>query len=131
MTPRSLSSSGKILLIAGGCLAVSAVVVYSIFNPAECWWMPKCPVHLLTGHQCPGCGTQRALFLLLHGDFAQAFKANALLFLLAPYLLTAGIAELYRSRLPRLFKALMHPFSVLMILILIVIWTIMRNIFYL
>lgn len=38
--------------------------------------MPKCPVKLLTGLYCPGCGSQRALHSVLHGQFSQAIMYN-------------------------------------------------------
>jgi hypothetical protein len=34
------------------------------------WWenhMIPCPVHQLTGYECPGCGMQRAIIELLKG----------------------------------------------------------------
>ena len=38
-----------------------------------------CPLHELTGLQCPGCGATRASFLLLHGDALGALRYNLLL----------------------------------------------------
>ena len=38
-----------------------------------------CPVHELTGGYCPGCGSTRAMWLLLHGDIPGALRHNALL----------------------------------------------------
>jgi len=32
-----------------------------------------CPLKLLTGFDCPGCGIQRSLALLLKGDLANSF----------------------------------------------------------
>jgi len=35
------------------------------------WWekhMIPCPVHQLTGYECPGCGMQRAIIELLKGN---------------------------------------------------------------
>lgn len=39
---------------------------------------PPCPFHLLTGLDCPGCGSTRALRALLHGRFLQAMDFNLL-----------------------------------------------------
>ena len=33
-----------------------------------------CPVKMLTGHDCPGCGMQRALLSLFKGDFVQSMQ---------------------------------------------------------
>lgn len=46
-----------------------------------------CPILHLTGFYCPSCGISRMLFALFHGDFYQAFRYNALLFCLLPFLL--------------------------------------------
>lgn len=41
-----------------------------------------CPIRLLTGISCPGCGMTRALFALLRLDFSLAFDMHPLVFLL-------------------------------------------------
>ena len=40
-----------------------------------------CPVRLLTGFPCPGCGTTRALGAISIGDFEQAWSLNPIAFL--------------------------------------------------
>lgn len=102
--------------------------VYAFFNPAETVWMPKCPVHLLTGFECPGCGSQRALHALLHGDISGAFRSNAILFLIIPVVAVMAIAEFNRNRWPRFYKTLLHPAFIYGILSAVVLWTIFRNI---
>jgi len=39
---------------------------------------PVCPFKAITGIDCPGCGTLRMLYSLLHGDVFAAVKFNAL-----------------------------------------------------
>ncbi len=34
---------------------------------------PRCLFKLITGYECPGCGSQRAFHSLLHGDIAAAW----------------------------------------------------------
>lgn len=41
---------------------------------------------------CAGCGATRATYALLHGDFGEAFRLNALYVLMIPVLLYAWIA---------------------------------------
>lgn len=75
-------------------ILVSLGVVYSTIDPAAHKWMPQCPVHLLTGWQCPGCGMQRFLHALLHGRVLEAVRYNYWLVLALPYaavLLTAWL----------------------------------------
>ncbi len=71
------------------CLLLLRFVLYS-----------TCPVTLLTGFPCPGCGMTRALFRLLRLDFAGAFEIHpfiypililAFLFLLDRYVLKADL----------------------------------------
>lgn len=48
--------------------------------------IPNCPVKLLTGYPCPGCGMTRAGFSILKLDFKSAFEYNPLIFVL-PFIL--------------------------------------------
>ena len=52
-----------------------------------------CPIHLVTGIKCPGCGASRMAMSLLKLDFASAFRYNAALFCLLP--LMAATAARY------------------------------------
>ena len=40
--------------------------------------LPSCPIKALTGKDCPGCGTGRALAELSHLNILKAFDQNAL-----------------------------------------------------
>lgn len=40
--------------------------------------VPLCFYHAVTGHDCPGCGTTRSVFAILHGRFAAAADFNLL-----------------------------------------------------
>ena len=40
--------------------------------------LPDCPFRAVTGWHCPGCGSTRAAYLLLHGDIAGAMAMHAL-----------------------------------------------------
>lgn len=46
-----------------------------------------CPFRMLTGWDCPGCGSQRLIHDLLHLNFAEAFHDNALLFISLPFVM--------------------------------------------
>ena len=39
--------------------------------------LPVCPTKALLGIDCPGCGSLRTVYSLLHGDFASALRFNA------------------------------------------------------
>lgn len=61
--------------------------IYKVYDPALGGVFPPCPFHSLTGLQCPGCGSQRAVHHLLNFDLVSAFHQNALLVLSIPYVL--------------------------------------------
>lgn len=61
-------------------------------KPGESKWTPPCPFHLLTGLYCPGCGTTRALYAMLHLDFYQAIQCNLLSVFFTPFLLYTLVA---------------------------------------
>lgn len=69
-------------------LIVSAVYLF-MFEPGRTGFFPLCPFRLLTGLQCPGCGTTRALHEIVHGHFWAAFMLNPLLLIASPFLLWA------------------------------------------
>ncbi|MFE6645974.1 DUF2752 domain-containing protein [Nocardioides sp. NPDC057772] len=65
-------------VVAGGA-GLAAVFVTA---PGLVAYVPPCPIHALTGIDCPGCGMTRGTMLLLSGDVAGAIGHNALMFLL-------------------------------------------------
>lgn len=66
------------IIILGG------VVLYNL-NPTQYWFMPKCPFKLITGLSCPGCGIQRAIHALMHGEIKEAIQYNYFLLYSGPY----------------------------------------------
>ncbi|TXD74094.1 DUF2752 domain-containing protein [Aequorivita antarctica] len=75
----------KIALIA--ILFGGFFIVYFFYNPSENSFFIPCPFHYITGLYCPGCGSQRAIHLLLHGDVIRAFRFNPLMVLTLPILI--------------------------------------------
>jgi hypothetical protein len=71
-------------------------MLYAV-NPAGSAWYPKCPLYSLTGLHCPGCGGLRGAHQLLQGNFAAAFRMNALAFLLLPPLALTWLVNLFRK----------------------------------
>ena len=55
-------------------------------SPEEKNWL-ICIFYKLSGYYCPGCGSGRACYCILHGRFAQAFHYNPLLCILSHGLL--------------------------------------------
>jgi Protein of unknown function (DUF2752) len=73
------SAAARHLRPAAAGATVTAIVVLLYFvEPAESAWLPKCPLHWLTGWHCPGCGSTRAAHALLHGNVLRALAYNPL-----------------------------------------------------
>ena len=88
------SPAGRKLLLAGLTAALAAeTAVLFFFDPARYAIYPVCPWHALTGWDCPGCGTLRALHQLTHGNLAAAWRLNPLTVALLPVGLWIGLRE--------------------------------------
>lgn len=110
-------------------LLVGILILFFLNNSSESSWFITCPFKMMTGYDCPGCGSQRALCHLLHLHFMQAFLLNPLLFLVAIYTSIGLILNLkfFKNRFPQ-FKVNMFGTKVLMMaLILILVFFILRN----
>lgn len=106
-------------------LAAVAVlcVYYYLVDPSD-GGTPRCMLRLLTGYDCPGCGSQRALHALLHGRIAQAWSFNPAIFFAVP------LAALYAAidhLPPFLARILRAPLFILSVAALIALWWIARN----
>ena len=63
---------------------------------------PICPFYGFTGWHCPGCGTLRALYSLLHGDASAALGYNLLAVLCLPFVAYSFLAGSFAAfGLPR------------------------------
>ena len=90
---------------------------------------PKCIFYMLTGLECPGCGSQRALHALMHLRVAEAFRHNALLVSALPFLVLYASASIFRDRVPGLYRRLQGRAVILTALSLILAWCVLRNLF--
>jgi hypothetical protein len=94
MNGQPAQSPTRILFVVAGCLgmAVAGVVLY-FFDPQTAGFYPVCALHQLTGLQCPGCGSLRALHQLSHGHIAAAWRFNPLLVTFLPLGLWVGLRQ--------------------------------------
>ena len=65
---------------------MTAILVSAIDPHRRHRFLPRCPVKLLTGLDCPSCGGLRMGHDLLHADLTAAMHDNAFLLLCAPVL---------------------------------------------
>jgi hypothetical protein len=85
---RLLAATGATAMIAG-----AAGVAY--FDPTSAGFFPVCPLYMLTGLACPGCGLTRGFHALFHGDILTALDYNALLPFFALFLGFGFVGKLY------------------------------------
>ena len=103
--------------------------IYYALDPTASAVFPRCTFLSLTGYKCPGCGSQRAIHALLHGDVVSAFRYNALLLVAIPWIALCLYAEGQRIRNPRLYARLNAPLLIWLFLAILLLWWLLRNIF--
>lgn len=116
-----------LLSTATALLLLGIAAFYWLFDPAGTPWMPQCAFRRLTGLLCPGCGSQRMIHALLHGDFAAAWNANPFLLSILPIVLLMAFAAAKRTSLPRLYRTLNSPTAIAIAAAAIILWTLLRN----
>ncbi|MCM1109265.1 MAG: DUF2752 domain-containing protein [Clostridium sp.] len=82
---------------------------------------------VITGLQCPGCGSQRAVHSLLHADLRAAWGYNALLVAFLPFVLLLCVAEWQRMRWPLLYNGLHRPVVIRACFLIVCLWAVGRN----
>lgn len=107
---------------------VVLLLFYFIFDPLENRWMPQCIFYKITGLQCMGCGSQRMLHSLLHGDLKGAMEANLFLFFSLPFIVFLIFVELSRTRYPGLYKKVHSLGVIITATAMLVAWLFVRNI---
>lgn len=115
------------LLIAAG--ATGGIVLYAIICELT-GVMARCPFKWLTGLQCPGCGSQRALRALLEGNFMEAWSYNLLLPPLVIYLGMLWLLPLFKSTVAtKIYAIVTSPGAIFLLLAVVILWGVLRNIF--
>lgn len=124
MTPRLKTIATAVAALAA---AVVALWIYGSFDPAVNRFFPRCMVKVLTGLDCPGCGSQRALHALLSGDPAAAWRSNAAFVISLPLIAVLAYTRVRPRQWPRLTRFLGSRAFILALFVLTIAWTIWRN----
>lgn len=93
----------------------------------------QCTVLFFTGLYCPGCGSQRSLHHLLHGEIIIALRYNALFVIGLPFLLYLYyiVLQLYILRNVKLSsKVIFSTRFALIFIAILLIYFILRNLNY-
>lgn len=100
--------------------AMSLMVLYN-FDPSAYNFYPKCPLFVLTGFKCPGCGVSRAFYQILHGNIWEALRYNPILAVIIPIGIFYTLSSSHSKKI-----ALSVVF-----LIVTAIWWVLRNLIHL
>lgn len=71
-------------------------------------FLPMCPTKALLGIDCPGCGTLRMIYSLLHGDVMSALRFNALALVAVVLLIVAFAIWTYGRIVDRKIMSWQH-----------------------
>ena len=107
------------------------VGLYFFIDPSVSVLMPKCPLRLLTGVDCPACGVQRAAHHFLNGEFLVALRYNYFLAISIPYLIAVALTTFIKTE--KFMKAreyVQHPKVVMTFFVLTIAWWVVRNVPY-
>jgi hypothetical protein len=97
IAPVRLLDRKKILFFFSLALCAVGALAYFLFDPTKVAIFPPCLFHEMTGLDCPGCGAQRALHQLLHGNIIAALRLNAMFVLSLPVWALYGPRFLLRA----------------------------------
>ena len=117
----------KIMVAAALVAAVAGIAYLGLCDPTLTPLL-RCPFRALTGYDCPGCGSQRAIHALLHGELAQAWSYNPFIFIAIPLAALYAVAEYSTHRFRRLRAALLHPWCIIAVAVVVTAYWVMRNI---
>lgn len=116
----------KVFIGLAAVAAAGILVAAYMFDPMSGTFpYPRCLFKLLTGWDCPGCGSTRALHALLHGRPADAWSANPALFAAVPLAALGFVAD--RPGHSRLRRLLFSPAAVSLLVAATILWTLLRN----
>jgi hypothetical protein len=111
------------------CVMAALGLILYFFNPTQSSFYPTCMFHRMTGLNCPGCGSLRAMHLLTHGHILTALRFNPLLILSLPILAYYGLRFLFRGPGEGAFPSMMiRPKWIAGLFIVLVVFAILRNI---
>lgn len=110
-------------------MLLGAIFLY--FNlPGKSQLLPRCIFHSVTHLYCPGCGSTRAVYSIIHGDILTALRCNALVIIFIPILAYSFISFVINTYLQKqLLKPITFtPFFCKAIVIFVISFWILRNI---
>ena len=125
-----MTAASKKKAVAGAAIVIGVLIAlfYFAVNPESSRFMPQCIFHKITGLDCPGCGSQRMIHSLLHGNFREAWAYNPFLLCMIPVILWYAWLDFFPAKAPRLFRFFHSPVMIAALGTAIILWGIFRNI---
>lgn len=118
----------RALIIITAVVVIVAAIVYFYFDPSSSRLFPRCLFLETTGVKCPGCGSQRAVHALLHGQVGEAWHYNAMMVVGIPLIGFYLLVSVMQERWQRLYRVLFSRVVLLSLVGLIVLWWVLRNV---
>ena len=101
---------------------------YFFLNPYEQeYFFISCPFYKITGYQCSGCGSQRAFHEILHLNFEEAFRQNALVLIAIPYFSLIFFTSFFQEKFSKLRQFLIGKKTILILFVIVILFGIFRN----
>jgi len=126
--PPRISAAHRGIVLAAILAPVTLVAGFLFcFDPSRHGFYPICLFHQTTGLLCPGCGASRALYHLLHGHLAVAFRFNPLLIASLPLLGWLGARFLVRTMRNQPASLNVRPMWLWLALVVLAGFTLVRN----
>lgn len=114
------------VVAAGACVACAVVAWANPTDPDNL--LPRCPTRLLLGIDCPGCGSLRMIYSLMHGDFAAAVHYNAVALVALPLLVLALATWTVGRWRGRPVRSWQHwRWTPAVTLVVFIVWLVIRN----
>jgi hypothetical protein len=110
---------------------VGWLIFLSFIDPEEHVVYPKCVFKGLTGMDCPGCGSSRCAYDMVHLQFKAAFQHNPLAFIAIPSLLVYAVLGLFNVKLnwlQQVTPTFIQKYFSLILLVTILLFWILRNV---
>lgn len=87
------SISKRLVMILLTIAGIGFMVLLYLNEPVKGGIFPPCPFNYLTGLYCPGCGSLRGLYSILHGNVLKALDHNALMVFSLPLIAYLYVME--------------------------------------
>ncbi len=114
----------NVLLVTLGVLMLGIILLLLVLSGLRIY----CPINLITGLNCPGCGNTRALLSLLRLDFKSMFYYNLLFPLEIGYLIRVYFISAKRYIIGGKVEYRPKSFRIdIAVLAILLVWTVIRN----